>query len=89
MANKCLGNYAEGLTWLEKGISKSKELALQFGRETHHAIIRDLNYHKDGCLAGLNRKKEAKALYRKIEKEARSTSDRPLLGELNNKMDKR
>ncbi len=57
--HKRLGQHAEGLATLEKGIARAEELDKKSGQPQNAVIHRRMRYHALDCLAGLGRKKEA------------------------------
>ncbi len=76
--------YSDGLTYFEKSIVVSQELDQKSGKPEHTILIREMQYHSAGCLAGLGRKEEANKLYQQLLKEARETNDTRLLEDLKN-----
>ncbi|HOY19462.1 MAG TPA: tetratricopeptide repeat protein [Haliscomenobacter sp.] len=72
---KHLKQYAEGLQSLDTGLQKAAEMK-------DLAIMRRMQYHKVGCLKGLNRNKEADALAKQLWQEGIESNDTRLLEDL-------
>lgn len=74
---KHLKKYDEGLQSLNEGLQKATRLGVN-----NPPLIRRMQYHKVGCLKGLKRKKEAKALAEQLWEEGSKANDKRLLEDL-------
>lgn len=79
---KAQENFKEGITILEKGITRAMEIKKKSRKLQNPSTLRRIYYHRIGCLAGLGRKEEAEIAAKILIQECQESNDTRTLEDL-------